>query len=135
MDFPADRYRRAGATPEEGAAHQASFDASPEGVQLSLVEKLSGMADADLRELVELGRRFVAAAQTEVENLAGNDADPAAGGEPGGLLGVVEPPGEVEAEDPGIPAVQVAVSASSADPVVVPIGTGTAPDSEPPAAA
>jgi hypothetical protein len=97
MDFPAERFERAGATPEQLAEQKAAFDALPEGAQASLCERIAGMADADLAELYGLGEGAL------------REAEPEVGPEPAVLLGVVAPPGEGddagEAVDEGKPPV------------------------------
>ncbi|HWF25172.1 MAG TPA: hypothetical protein VG275_06985 [Solirubrobacteraceae bacterium] len=110
MDFPVDRYRRSGATPREIADHYLAFQGMSEDAQHSLVQRLAGMADADVHELLARDR------------LKEGDGAAEVGPEPEPVLGVVSPPeggdGESPAEGPETPPV---------------IGGAAAP--EPPAAA
>lgn len=48
VDFPADRYVRAGASPEQIAELEALFVRLPEAAQRSEVARLAGIADYDL---------------------------------------------------------------------------------------
>ena len=48
LNFPADRYTRAGATTDEILKHQAAFDALPELGKLTLVQHVASISDYDL---------------------------------------------------------------------------------------
>lgn len=105
MDFPVDRYRRAGATPQEIALHYELFESLPDLAKQAQLDRLSGLADADLAEELQERR----GRSSLLAGLEGADGHPEVGLEGEGavsadeartLLGVVSPPEPGDVEDP-----------------------------------
>lgn len=93
MDFPAQRYTQAGATPDELAALEARFSELPAAAKESELERIASISDYDLAAELEQLR---AAEDPPSDELGGADGQ----GEPETLQGVVEPPAKTANPEP-----------------------------------
>lgn len=76
--FPADRFARAGATPEELEQLQAEFDSLSEPAKASQVERFAAVAQSELTEVLEQWRETATAPEaSEPEAVVEPVADPA----------------------------------------------------------